>query len=298
VPLTTYYQELRARQARDGGFVIRPGAESRANATAWAILALRLAGDGEGGIEKARRRLAAWQLDDGSVPVFPDHRKAIWPTPLAVLAWHGSEAHRSNQERAVKFLLEHSGDHPARKPDSPLGHNPELRGWPWILGTHSWVIPTSLAILALDLCGRSGSDRVAEAVKMLADRRLSRGGWNYGNTTVYGTELEPLPDTTGVALNALRNHVEADTVQSGIAYLSRRVEKIRTPISLGWGLLGLSAWGARPAGAALWAEETLGRQQSTGAFDTDQLALLLVAASTTGGLLSAVQEEVTSAVKA
>ena len=34
---------------------------------------------------------------------------------------------------------------------------------------------------------------------MIMDRQLDRGGWNYGNITIFGKELFPIPDSTAIA---------------------------------------------------------------------------------------------------
>ena len=256
------------------------------DATAWAVLALLEHGEAGSVIEAARRRVAGDQLRDGRVPVVADHPEAVWPTPLAVLAWQGSSAHQQKQARAVEFLLTHSGSHPPFDPDGPLGHDTSIRGWPWVMETHSWVAPTSLCILALQLAGHGQHERVLEAASMLTNRRLSSGGWNYGNTTVYGQQLRPLPDTTGMALSALAGRVSREWAASSIDYLENQVSRIRTPLSLGWGLLGLASWGVRPAQTEEWVLETLNRQDLIGPYDTAPLALLLLSHRVRHGLLS------------
>lgn len=286
VAFNKYYRQLGARQLPGDGFAARAGAGSRADTTAWGILALRKFREAQAVLEPARQVLAALQLDDGRVPVVAGNPDAIWPTPLAVMAWYGAPKFRGCRERAIEFILSHTGTYPPRTADNPGRHDTVPRGWPWNLETYSWVTPTALCVLALQLTGNDRQGRVMEAVKMLKGRRVPEGGWNYGSTVVYGTDLLPLPETTGVALDTLRGHVSRDWASSSLAYLQRAVSRIRTPISVGWGLLGLSAWNARPPEGDDWIRQTLARQQTLGAFATDQLALLLVAAQARHGLLS------------
>jgi len=85
----------------------------------------------------------------------PGEEKAFWPTSLAVLAWHGSNQHRESQNRAIRFLLDVSGSHWKNMHDSPIQHDTSLRGWSWTEGTHSWIEPTALAIIALELTGQT-----------------------------------------------------------------------------------------------------------------------------------------------
>jgi hypothetical protein len=102
----------------------------------------------------------------------------------------------------VQFLLGASGTHWEKKEDSPVAHDPSIRGWAWIEDTHSWIDPTVMALLALEVTGYREHPRFEEGIRMIMDRQLRQGGWNYGNTMVYGQELRPFPDTTGLALTA------------------------------------------------------------------------------------------------
>lgn len=120
---------------------------------------------------------------------------------------------------------------------------------------------------------------------MLLNRQLPGGGWNYGNTTVFGQSLRPLPDTTGAALCALAGLAERKLVLPSIGYLARSLSRIRTPLSLGWGLLGLASWNAWPESAGAWVEETLDRQKYLGPYETSSLAVLLLAAHSPNGLI-------------
>ncbi len=278
-------RELLARARDDGGFSGLPEGEYRPDATAWAVLALEERPAAAEAIARGRSRLAREQRADGRVPVRPDHAEAAWPTPLAVLAWRGAPEHDEPLERAVAFLLATTGQHWPVSPDSPTGHDTSLRGWPWILGTHSWIEPTALAVLALDAVGRGGEARVREATALLLDRMLPVGGWNYGNTTVFGSELRPLPESTGVALHALAGRVARERVAPSLAYLAHELGRVRTPFTVGWGVLGLAAWGERPAAADGWLAETLAREERLGPFDTVHLALLALADRAREGLL-------------
>ncbi len=265
------------RRLPDGGFAAREGGVYRPDATAWAILALAAAGWEEPALHAARARLAADQQLDGRLPLAPEHPEAFWPTPLAILAWQGASSFSAQQSKAVHFLLNNSGRHFPKKPDSPFGHDSTLKGWPWIDGTHSWVMPTSLAIIALTAAGSGGQARVEEAKRLLLDRQLPGGGWNYGNTTVFGQTLFPMPETTGAALTALAGQIAKAEVAASLAYLAKRVAEIRTPLSLCWGLWGLTAWEARPPAAAQWLKECWQRQDRYGTYDTVALALLALA---------------------
>lgn len=278
-----YLEELRKRALKEGGFVFQAGREYRPDATAWAILALCAASVQPDIVKDARKRLAGSQMSDGRVCVSADHPEAFWPTTLAALAWHGSAQFREPQSRAVRFLAAVNGRHFARTPDHPLAHDTSLRGWPWVAETHSMVEPTALTLLVLRITGRADHERVREAVLMLTDRQLPKGGWNYGNTAVYGQELFPQPENTGVALCALSGLVTRADVQRSIDYLKSRIRQIRAPLSLGWGLLGLGAWGRRPMESRTWIQECLERQKKYGPYDTTLLSLMVLAFHSRGG---------------
>jgi hypothetical protein len=282
--VSTYLDTLRERVLVDIGQA-RHNGEFRPDNAAWAILALAASGKPFDILEPARTRLVKSQHEDGSVSISPDHPEAFWPTPLAILAWHGSSRHRESLDRAIQFLVKTTGRHFAKESGSPLAHDPSLLGWPWIAGTHSMVEPTALGVLALRVTGHGDHARVREAVHMLLDRQLSRGGWNYGNTMVYGQELYPQPENTGLALAALEGIVPLEKVRHSLDYLGKRVEKIRTPLSLGWAVLGLGAWGQRPRKARLWLAECLERQNRYGSFDTSNLSLLLISFMASRGLV-------------
>jgi hypothetical protein len=183
----------------------------------------------------------------------------------------------------VEFLLQTAGHHFPKEPGAPYGHDPSIPGWPWIDRSHSWVIPTSLAVLALKAAGCAGHERVQAAVRLLLDRQLPRGGWNYGNTTVYDRELLPMAESTGAALKALAGLVSRDKIAPSLSYLQKSAASVRTPLSLSWSLLGLGAWAAKPAAAPIWLEDCQRLQDRYGAYDTIAFALMTLALLQTAG---------------
>src|SRR5262249_21569539 len=141
-----------------------------------------------------------------------------------------------------------------------------------------WLEPTALSVMALSLAGFGSHPRVPEGLRLIRDRAVEGGGWNYGNKSVFGRALRPQPAPTGIALLTL-SAIDRRTVMidRAIAYLPRSLPGVRAPSSLGWGLIGLSAWGERPADAAGWLAESF--TTVTGRSDSSmKLALLLLAA--------------------
>ena len=269
---------LESRSLPEGGFPARGGEPFRSDATAWAILVLSRLTPGHPLLGTARDRLTTAQDSDGRVSMSREHEEAYWPTALSVLAWHRSQAHEFHFSRGVQFLLKTTGQHGSKNSDDPAGHDPSIPGWPWIESTHSWIEPTALSVLALQMTGHGQHNRVREGIRMMLDRQLPHGGWNYGNTTVYGRELHPMPESTGAALAGLAGQVEKKTVARSLDYLQGEVDRLRTPISLGWGLLGLAAWDLWPSNGAALVERCLGNQARYGEYDTSALCLLLLAA--------------------
>ena len=192
--------------------------------------------------------------------------------------------HREAQSKAVQFLLRESGVLFGRESNNTMGHDPSIKGWPWIAGTHSWIEPTALSMIAIASCGFGDHPRVREASRLLLDRQLPRGGWNYGNTTVFGQELHPDPESTGAALHALKGRVSQSQIQRSLDYLLGRVKELRTPFALGWSLLGLESWGLLPHEAHKLVERCLRRQERFGEFETTSLCLLLCSAMAPTGL--------------
>lgn len=269
---------LSRRLLPDGGFVCRPGGAFQVDSTVWGILASRGAVGEQDILEKHRARLIREQGEDGRVWVHREHSESYWPTALAILAWQNSPPSQAAQGRAIRFLLETTGAHRPRQSDEPAGHDTLLKGWPWVGGTHSWIEPTALAVIALKATGHGQHDRVHEAIRMILDRQLPHGGWNYGNTLVFWRELHPMPESTGAALAGLAGVVGQEQVARSISYLQGEVDRLGTPISLGWSLLGLAAWDLWPSTGVALVERCLANQTRYGEYDTSALCLLFLGA--------------------
>jgi hypothetical protein len=274
--LHKYIEVIENRRLPEGGFVEIENGCYRPDSTVWAILALEASGSTPGILEAARDGLQKNQAEDGRVSM-PQHNDALWPTTLAILAWYRSQHHKDAQRRALAFLLETKGKHWKKEKDSPVEHDTSIPGWPWTQGTHSWIEPTSMALIALEITGNASHRRFDEGIRMIMDRQLPRGGWNYGNKMVYGQELHPFVDTTGIALTALAGHVKKEDVTSSLKYLRDNVSQCRTPLSISWALFGLGAWGEFQKKGAFWIEESLRQQDKYGAYRTSLLSLLVLA---------------------
>ena len=129
-PIVEHIERIWERALPEGGFAAKPEGMYRPDSTAWAVLALSVAGTKNDDIELSRARLADSQLKDGRVCVLPELPDTYWPTPLAILAWQGSQYQLKAQSRAVKFLINTTGLHWQRKADSPAPMIPVFRDGP------------------------------------------------------------------------------------------------------------------------------------------------------------------------
>ena len=282
---------LQSHQLPNGGFSYTPGRQARPDCTAWAVLALSAFKGQKTRTNSGRDYLSGLQDSDGRVPVSSQHPGACWPTPLAILAWNQTPEHQQAKNRAIDFLVGFTGHHFPKPPNSVSGHDPAIRGWPWIADTHSWVVPTSLSIMALQSVGLGTHGRVKEGIRMILDRQLAHGGWNYGSPMAFGKELHPLPEATGMALQALAGMIERDTIEGSIQYLMRELPRFRTPVSLGWTLLGLGAWGIIPPDKEDMIETSLTLQKRYGPYPLPSLALLLYASQSPEGVFPLLAED-------
>jgi hypothetical protein len=251
--------------------------------------------------------LASIQNDDGSVGPTGDLQAPGWPTALAILAiaYTGSSGSDDflglcnagpvlqkpelralspfDLTKAAQWLLLAKGSTIA--PDSSLGHDSTLVGWPWVIGTHSWVEPTALAVLALRSAGQTDHPRTREAIRLLYDRLLPEGGSNYGNTTVLGQVLRPHVQPTGLTLLAL--YGEADhrgRIASSLEYLRREIGAGSAAASMAYGVWALARYGRVPTAAPDWLAAAARRRMTRESPLRMALLLLADAALECGGL--------------
>ena len=133
--------------------------------------------------------------------------------------------------------------------EGPLTFDTAIPAWGWVEGTAAWVEPTATAVLSLRRAGRGGSPRVVDGIRMLLNRQDRDGGWNHGNPTMLGQDLESFPETTAWALMAIQAWPGAEVpVERGFTWLSRQLD---LPTTLGMALfaLALDAHGRDPEDA-------------------------------------------------
>lgn len=243
-------------------------------------------------VAQAASWLAARQQRDGSIGLTESLGSPGWPTPLVILLWENLGGFDEPRRRALQWLLCEEGMTARPQPDGVIGHDPTLCGWPWVAGTHSWLEPTALGVLALRKAGLERHTRVVQAIALIHDRALLGGGWNYGNRAVFGRQLRPQPAPTGLAMLALAGRPNSGpSVARAVGYLSAALPGVETGWSLGWGVLGLSAWHGSPAGAEWWLRKAATRRLSEGASVPGLAMLLLAGAERSLDLLLSMQRE-------
>ena len=242
-------EELRGRELPGGGWSFFGSRQVSLEATSLAILCL-LAETPFDALRLANL-LSRVQLADGSWPAFVGDRESSWTTALAVCALNSISDLSRARERGESWLLRTQGQEghwfwrwKFKTADRNVRFDPDKYGWPWISGSASWVIPTAFSIIAIKqftVCNRSevSEKRIHLGVDMLLDRACVDGGWNSGNSVVYGVPLRPHVEATAIALLALQDERRSDVIQRSLAWLNKEVPRVDSVSSLAWCILSL-----------------------------------------------------------
>jgi hypothetical protein len=211
----------------DNGLSYSPGNQSYSEPTLLMLLAFIAAG-----FRQDARPLIQWVLQnrnaDGSMGLSGEYpREGLWNSPLFAITMHhlGMTGERDS---AIDFILKYRSIAAASSPDNDI--DTTLIGWPWVPNTFGWVEPTSWALLALTLAGKSNHPRAIEGRRLLEDRCIREGGWNYGNKVVFNHTLMPFWDTTALALLALGDS-NPELRDKNLALLEKSLPEIRSLLS-------------------------------------------------------------------
>jgi hypothetical protein len=220
-------------------------------------MALLAAGESE----KAKRGIG-WLLRmrgrDGGWPACAGVDESGWTTALVAMLPPdilGPDVHHD----AMEWLLGTTGEEStwvyrlrAYLSGSPPPPDQSSPGWPWAPRAAAWVAPTSLALLALARQLPRGVDsrpriqqRLAEGRQFLLNRMCRSGGWNHGSVNALGYPADAYPETTGMALAALRG-VRGPAIDRSVALARQFLAECRSADALNWLRLGLAAHGALP----------------------------------------------------
>ncbi len=249
-PQSTPFMSLREQLADALAHVTPGGYGSRgvhySEPSAWAALAMLVAARHDVAM-RACYWLSRIQQNHGAVGISSAEQQPCWPTALAMLAWHrwhvatGENRFADCIERAMAWTLDQQGSTSPRKPQ--IGHDTTLAGWSWAAATHSWLEPTAFFYRAGRELGMGSHPRFVESRRLIFDRALPSGGWNYGNTIVLGQELLPHVQPTGIALWSLAASGERhDKVETSLRYLSEAIDARTTTASLSFAIMGLAPY--------------------------------------------------------
>jgi hypothetical protein len=232
-----------------GGWSYLNSSQTSVEATALAAMALSSeSSDASGsGIEQLLRL----QRRDGGWPAFLGDSEGSWTSALALCALNQTTDFASAREKGFHWLIAERGREAHwfwrwkfKTADRNVRFDPEKYGWPWISGSASWVVPTAFSVIAIKqftVCNRSEASekRIHLGVEMLLDRACVDGGWNSGNSVVYGVPLRPHVEATAIALLALQDEQRTEVTQKSLSWLRQNAAGIDSVSSLAWCILSL-----------------------------------------------------------
>jgi hypothetical protein len=264
---------LRLARNADGGWAYHSGKRSRIEPTCWALLALGQAETIAPDFDVLRRwpRKGGWLIETVGTP--PNHAF----NAIAALTLLYSPSDVALAEPLVRLLSASKG---LRLPPDPVVRlDSSLQGWSWVEGTPSWVEPTAWCVLLLRrLIARRPNPEAAERIRvgeqMLADRACRDGGWNYGNSNVYGQDLPPYVPTTALALLALQGR-RIDAVVRGLERLERDVFTERSVMALSLAVICLRIYGRPTAVPEEQLKTLLSERHVNAGLDDDLLGLAM-----------------------
>lgn len=211
-------QQLLAVQSPDGGWPYRKGS-SWTEPTAFVVLALQsdqMVKPVNRPVLDAAKRGAEWLLAQQKISGGWAPNAAVSEctsvTSIATLAllpfaptsldkalqWTAGQVYRSHL--SLSYLLAKALQLPPSQAPGSV---------PWYPGTAGWVIPTALTALALSKAARERNRPDLHAVALqccsyLLSRRCADNGWNHGGSKTRSEDASSYPETTGLALLALR----------------------------------------------------------------------------------------------
>lgn len=280
-------------QNADGGWALQPQRRSNTEATALALLALANLRDRS--LTNQVRRGIEWllqrQTPGGGFRLTSTVDQPSWASGLAVLALNVFGAQRTAAVRGAEWLLRQKGrglgllgllQYWLYPEQFIVKLDPTLKGWSWTAGSFSWVEPTAYALIVLKKFRKHLSQdqviaRISEGERMIYDRMCVGGGWNYGNSKVFGEELWPYPDTTALALIALQDHPDHPANQLSLQALEKMLEENQSGLALGWSCICFALYGRDIAPWLARLEKSYAKTRFLG--ETKSVALALLAAS-------------------
>jgi hypothetical protein len=247
--ISSLAETLKSRQMKSGGWAYFDSVQESLEATCLAELAL--APGRQASSSTAILFLLKSQLSDGGWPAFLGDSEGSWTTALALCTLNSTGDFTAAREKAFRWLYAERGREghwfwrwKFKTSDRNVRFDPDKYGWPWVTGSASWVIPTAFSIIAIEqftVCNRSeeSEKRIHLGVEMLLDRACVDGGWNSGNSLVYGVPLRPHVEATAIALLALQDEQRTEMVQKSLSWLRQNAASVDSVSSLAWCILTL-----------------------------------------------------------
>jgi hypothetical protein len=237
---------LLAGRNPDGGWPYAAGKSSRLEPTCWALLALVQMDESIAG----SRVLDRWLRQDGWLVDVPGVAPNQAFNALAVLTLLRQGRTMEDVSSVCSRLVASKGL-PAGQV-SELRQDNSLQGWSWIDGTFSWVEPTAWGLLVMKRLRTIGSQvpgvdaRIEDGERLVLDRVCEVGGWNYGNSNVFGQQLWPYVPTTALALLAMVDVRDHPVVIKSLEQLQRDARSERSAVALALTLICLRAYDVLP----------------------------------------------------
>ena len=247
--ISSLAETLKSRQMKSGGWAYFDSVQESLEATCLAELAL--APGMQASSSAAILFLLKSQLSDGGWPAFLGDSEGSWTTALALCTLNSTGDFTAAREKAFRWLYAERGREghwfwrwKFKTSDRNVRFDPDKYGWPWVTGSASWVIPTAFSIIAIEqftVCNRSeeSEKRIHLGVEMLLDRACVDGGWNSGNSVVYGVPLRPHVEATAIALLALQDEQRTGMIQKSLSWLRQNAASVDSVSSLAWCILTL-----------------------------------------------------------
>ena len=252
-------QLLLGQQNSDGGWGAVEGRVSNTESTAFAVMALeslerkeleRNAQFGLVWLSRHQNSNGSWRLNDVTSP-------GSWSTAIAILCLSVFPEWRDRALQGARWALTQEGSSlgwigslfmwlTGQKDVNKI--NMDLKGWPWAAGSFSWVEPTSYFLISLKrlrsaLGGTNVNDRIRQGELMIYDRVCDEGGWNYGNSKVYGEALWPYPDITALALIALQDSRQTEANRKSLEMLEASLNESDSGLALSWSIICFQLYG-------------------------------------------------------
>ena len=262
--MTGTFEQL---QNADGGWPYAPAGPSWTEPTVLALLAQIAQGNTlSSSVQRGVRWLEKLQGTDGGWWPQPSVPQSTWVSALVALMPEnliGSE----RKQATLNWLLQQTGQETTalyRMRQWLIGNSDTAKntgdGWPWYPGASAWITPTAFTVLALQKYRAGNAQintveaaltyRIAEGQRFLLSHACASGGWNHGGAHALGFQADAYPETTGIALLALRD-TESPIKRAGLRAAEQFLSSNRSAEGDAWLVLGLQANGRETGSIAL-----------------------------------------------